>query len=609
MEENTLYRLGLLAERTKQWDKSPAAMDRDTRQEFAMMFASVFRRFEDFAEIGMLFVGFSLSDIQRDIAQYMQHGPKKRMVQAQRGEAKSTLAALYAVWALIQDQNYRVLIVSGGEKQASDVAILIIRLIERWHLMCWLRPDKTRGDRTSFENYDVHCDLKRPSASASVACVGITAQLQGKRADLLIPDDIETTKNSLTQTMRDTLLLLSKEFAAINRNGETLYLGTPQTKDSIYKTLIGRGFSIRIWPGRFPTLAEEEKYLSGTLAPIIIDRMLEDPSLRTGGGLDGTRGKPTDPALFDEDAEIEKELDFGPEGYQLQFMLDTSLADAQRTKIKLQDILVYSGDFDRVPEIFTYNGDKKFQVLGKDYGSTAIEQERMYIPASYSSEYQDFQYKTMIIDPAGNGGDEIAYSIGGASNSYIHLFSVGGYQGGTSKENLNKLIDICVEFNCKSMKIEKNMGHGTVEQLMIAELEKRKITDIGVEGFYSAGQKERRIIDTISPVTRRHKFIVHERAIRDDWDCCKLYSHDKRSIVSAFYQLANITYDKGSLAKDDRADTISDLVRELNKVIALDDKREEEKREKAAAREFIENPMGYISGKKRKNNRVRRLGT
>ena len=153
------------------------------------------------------------------------------------------------------------------------------------------------------------------------------------------------------------------------------------------------------------------------------------------------------------------------------------------------------------------------------------------------------------------------------------------------------------------------MGHGTVEQLMIAELEKRKITDIGVEGFYSAGQKERRIIDTVSPVTRRHKFIVHERAIRDDWDCCKLYSHDKRSIVSAFYQLANITYDKGSLAKDDRADTISDLVRELNKVIALDDKREEEKREKVRAREFIENPMGYTGGKKRKNNRVRRLGT
>ena len=85
MDEYTFYRLGLLAKRTKQWDKNPTAMEKNTRQEFAMMFASVFKRFEDFAEIGMLFLGFYLSDIQRDIAQYMQHGPKKRMVQAQRG--------------------------------------------------------------------------------------------------------------------------------------------------------------------------------------------------------------------------------------------------------------------------------------------------------------------------------------------------------------------------------------------------------------------------------------------------------------------------------------------------------------------------------------------
>ena len=111
------------------------------------------------------------------------------MVAAQRGEAKSTLAALYAVWRLIQDQSCRILIVSGAEKQASDVANLIIRMLETWPLLCYLKADPTRGDRTSFEGYDVNCDLKPLDKSASVACVGITASLQGKRADLLIPDD------------------------------------------------------------------------------------------------------------------------------------------------------------------------------------------------------------------------------------------------------------------------------------------------------------------------------------------------------------------------------------------------------------------------------------
>ena len=104
-------------------------------------------------------------------------------------QAKSTLAALFAIWSLIHNPSARVLIVSAGEKQASDVATLIIRLLENWSILCWLRADSSSGDRTSYENYDVHYSLKGIDKSASISCIGITANLQGKRADLLIPDD------------------------------------------------------------------------------------------------------------------------------------------------------------------------------------------------------------------------------------------------------------------------------------------------------------------------------------------------------------------------------------------------------------------------------------
>ena len=144
------------------------------------------------------------------------------------------------------------------------------------------------------------------------------------------------------------------------------------------------------------------------------------------------------------------------------------------------------------------------------------------------------------------------------------------------------------------------MGHGTVEQLFIAEIDKRKLTGIGVEGYYAVGQKERRIIDTISPLSRRHKFVVHTRALEDDAECCKAHSYDKRSTTSAFYQLANITYDRGSLAKDDRADAIQGMCQHLVQNIALDDGKLEEKRQVQAAKEFIDNPMGYSKPMKRK---------
>ena len=187
--ETIKRRLNKLAPICREHNHRPELMDAEQREDLSLMFASTFTDFKAFAELGMAYLGFKLSEIQADIADYMQNGFKLRMVQAQRGEAKSTLAALYCIWLLIKDPTYRVLVVSGGEKQASDVALLIIRILEQWHLFCWLRPDKTRGDRTSVEGYDIHCDLKPVDKSASIACVGITANLQGKRADLLVPDD------------------------------------------------------------------------------------------------------------------------------------------------------------------------------------------------------------------------------------------------------------------------------------------------------------------------------------------------------------------------------------------------------------------------------------
>lgn len=584
----TLNRLKLISQRTTVMNDSPRTIPKDQREEVALMMAVTLKDFREFAYLGMKFLGFDLTEMQRDIADFMQHGPRKRMVAAQRGEAKSTLAALYAVWRLIQDQSTRILIVSGGEKQASEVATLVIRMIETWPLLCYLKADSTRGDRTSYEGYDVHCDLKPLDKSASIACVGVTAQLQGKRADLLIPDDCETTKNGLTQTMREQLLNVTKDFAAICTHGDTLYLGTPQTKESIYKTLPGRGFEVRVWPGRIPNAEMRERY-GETLAPYI-QTLIDAGYKETGFGLDGTLGECTDKGRYNEEALIEKELDFGPEGFQLQYMLDTTMSDALRTKIKLSDMLVYSGSHDSAPDRLSYIADKRYLFAEEHEG---IRGQTLYQPASYGEHMLPYQHKLMVIDPAGCGGDEVSYACGGAANSYIHLFSVGGFQGGISTENVDKLIDLAIEMGISDIFIESNMGHGTVEMLFQNRLKERRLPGIGVRGGYNTSQKEKRIIDTISPVTRRHRFVVHSRALTDDIQSCMQYSRDKRWLYSAFQQLQGITYDRGSLAKDDRADAVAMLTAELNGFLVEDEKVVAEKEIQKKALEFLANPMGW----------------
>ena len=591
----TMHRLKLISEKTRQWHERASAIPEDMREELQMMVASTFHNFGEFAEVGMRLLGFSTTGMQLDIAMYMADKTygRKKMVQAQRGEAKSTLAALYAVWCLIQNPSHRVIVVSGGESQASDVAILIIRIIEQWHLLCWMRPDSSLGDRTSKEKYDLHCSLKGIEKSASIHCVGITANLQGKRADLILVDDIETAKNSMTQAMRDTLLHLSKDFAAICTHGDTLYLGTPQTKDSIYKTLPSRGYHIRIWPGRYPNAEELPRYTEGTLAPYVTEPLALDPTLGSGYGIDGSRGAPTDAERYDEDALIEKELDFGPEGFGLQFMLDTTLTDALRTRIRLSDLLVGDYSADSAPEQIHWSSEPRCVLT--DLPKT-VEQFTLYKPAATSADYMPYQHKVMIIDPAGNGGDEVAFAIGAVSNSYIHLLTVGGLRGGMTEENMDTLVTLALEFGVTDVKVEANMGHGVVASLLIRHCEKRDISGLGFEDFYAKGQKERRIIDTISPVTRRHKLVVHRRAIEDDHNYCQQHALDKRTITSAFYQLANITYDRGCLAKDDRADCIQGIVMFLVGMLAVDDAKEAFKRKEEARYEFNTNPMGYTDG-------------
>lgn len=563
--------------------------------------AAMYPRFRDFCLDAMLFLGFTMTWMQLDIADYMQDGSNRDMVAAQRGEAKSTIACLYAIWCLIHMPSSRVMLISGSGDKAEENGQLITKMIMHWDLLSYLRPEAKYGDRTSVTSFDVNWALKGVEKSASINCMGITAALQGYRADLLIPDDIETTKNGLTATERAKLVRQSQEFTSICTHGKILYLGTPQSRESIYNGLPARGFGMRIWPGRFPSLDEQERY-GEYLAPSIVERCqtLEGQGLmcRTGKGLDGTRGWSADPQRYDEQTLIEKELDQGPEGFQLQYMLDTSLADEIRMQLKLKDLIVGEFTHERVPEQISWAADERFKLRFEAH-KFAILKPDLYLPASMDGGWQPLQQMTMFVDPAGNGGDELSYAVGGVLGPYIHVVSIGGWKGGFAEDNLEKCVCLAEELGVKIIYVEKNMGAGAVGQLfrnwmnkIDEKTGKKRCTGIGVEDRQKNGQKEKRIVDTLRPVMQRHRLIFHRRALDDDFKLLAQYPTDQRNIRSVFHQIHNITTDRGSLQKDDRIDALEGLVRELTPALLRDDEAATRSREKSALLEFLTNPMG-----------------
>ena len=591
-------------------------MDVKTRFAHAEVLAEQYADFRDFAVDGMAFLGFDTTEVQEDIAAYMQNGPRLRMVMAQRGEAKSTLAALYAVWRIVQRPATRVLIVSAGEDQASEVATLVVRLIQTWDILECLRPDRMAGDRTATSAFDVHYALKGLDKSPSVACVGITSNLPGKRADLLIPDDIESNKNGLSATQRAQLLHLSKEFTSICTHGDILYLGTPQSKDSIYNTLQGRGFEIRIWPGRYPRapyrsstgefVDEAEKY-AGRLAPLIAQRMQANPELRAGFGIDGTMGAPTDPGRYTDADLIEKALDKGPEDFQLQYMLDTSLLDAMRQQLRLSDLIVANFGADLLPEIVGWQAAQKYEVeLGPEF---PVSMAKMYYAAPTDAHFVAPKDVFMFMDPAGGGADEIGFACGCALGPYVHVLDVGGLKGGLNDLNEAELLNIVRRNNVSRIKVESNMGHGMFEILLRALFAKHddlKALSQNVTGEYSTGQKERRIIDSLVSPMQRHRVVVHQRVFDSETKYGKQHGHEVRSQYSLWYQLANITTDRASLPHDDRLESMAGVVREFKHVLEQDEHKAAAQRQQAMHDEFMRDPMGYGGGPSIHNTGTRR---
>lgn len=533
--------------------------------------AEHYKDFRDFyIDCSVELLGFYPSPMQLDIADYTANGPQYCMVQAQRGEAKTTVVGCYGVWSLIHDPRTRVLITSAGTPMAKQISVWCIQIINGMDILSPLRPDKSHpGARTSVEAYDVHHDLKGADKSPSLCCLGIKSTKQGYRADVLIADDIESSKNSLTQTMREQLRTDTKEFTAINQKGRILYLGTPQTVDSMYNDLPARGFSVRIWPGRFPTEDEELNY-GEHLAPFITNQMQADPSLRAGGGMLGDRGKPTDTIMMNEEDLIKKETDQGKSYFNLQYMLDTALSDADRFPLKLKDLMIYSFDMDDAPKKFTWSNDPAY-ALPRTVGSPIAD--TLYRPAKTSDEFLPYSYKLLSIDPAGGGqnGDETGVAVLFAVNGYIVVMHITGIPGGTEPRKLQQVVQIARKWGVNDVLVEKNFGHGAYAVALKAAFMEAD-HNASIEEVFATGQKELRVIDAMEPIIGSHKLLINEAVLNHEVSSTQKYSVESRSTYQSLFQMKYITRERNSLIHEDRLEAVSQGVTHLLKVISQHDR-------------------------------------
>jgi len=482
---------------------------------------------------------------QYAIADYLQNGPKRLQVQAFRGVGKSWITGAFVLWTLFNDPERKVMIISASKERADNMSIFLQKLIIDTPWLKHLQPksDDSRWSRISF---DVNCS---PHQAPSVKSVGITGQLTGSRADLMILDDVEVPGNSLTEFMREKLLQLCTEAESIltpKSDSRIMYLGTPQTTFTIYRRLAERNYRPLVWPARYPRQDKLSKY-EGILAPEIQEDV----------DMGAEEWAPTDDRFTDEDL-IEREASMGRSNFMLQFQLDTTLSDAQKFPLKMADLIVTSVNPNTAPENIIWCSDPSKVI--RDAPTVGLPGDYFYSPMQLVGEWSSYDETICSVDPSGRGTDETAAAFLSQRNGLIYLHEMSAYRDGYSDSTLLDILSKCRNYGVTSLVIETNFGDGIVGELFKKHLINTK-QHINIEEVRANVRKEDRIIDSLEPVLNQHRLIVDRGVIDWDYASNKDSPAEERLLYMLFYQMSRMCRDKRAVKHDDRLDCLAQGVK------------------------------------------------
>ena len=490
---------------------------------------------------------------QLAMARYLQYGGKRIQLQCFRGLGKSWVTAAFVLWNLFGDRDKKIMVVSASKQRADDFSIFCQKVIID---VAWLnhlapRDDDQRWSRVSFDVAGA-----KPAQSPSVKSVGVTGQLTGSRADILIADDIETPSNSATDMMREKLLQLVTEFESVltpKPDSRIIFLGTPQSCFTIYKSLRERGYIPMVWPARYP------KELIG-YENVLAKELQEDIDKY---GLENLIWKPTD-TRFSEINLLEREQSMSRSNFMLQFMLDTSLSDALKFPLKLSDFSVLPLDRDKGPSDVIWGSDKETLL---DIPAVALPGDRWHRPKAVS-EYIPWNDTITAVDPSGRGKDETVSVILSQINGYLFVRDIYATQDGYSDTTLREILRRSNQFGSKMCLIESNFGDGAIMELLKKHAQEMKV-GMAFEESRATTRKEDRIIDTLEPVLNQHRLVMDQRLITWDYQSNPDLAPEERLPRMLMYQLTRMCREKGAVRHDDRIDALALGVKYFQDVLAI----------------------------------------
>ncbi|MCP4743429.1 MAG: phage terminase large subunit, partial [Actinomycetales bacterium] len=448
------------------------------------------------------------------------------------GAGKSVLTSILASWFLLRNPNCTIMVLSATAQKAVEFISMTRRICDIVPYCNHLAPHLHMTDNA----FAFNCGARtKVGQDASVFARGITSQITGSHADIVISDDIEIEGNSDTAVQREKLLGRLHELEQIrNPGGRVIMLGTPQTKDSIYNQLAQSYRQIK-----FPAVIPDPTVISQV--ENVADWVMQLP---------GMPGESTQPERFTDELLLERKAKIGPTKFDLHYRLDCTLSDVGKYPLRLADLLCFDVD----PEVFPA---KVIWANGEPYRnlpSEGMAGDVLYRPMHISDEYLPYQETAVFVDPSGRGNDETAVCVASLASGYIVVHDLIGLDGGYDEATLTKVCKIALNYNATSIRVESNFGDGAVAALL-RPLAAKYVGNCAVDEYRVFGAKEERMLSNLEPVMAGHRLVMNTRAIRDP---------------ETQKQITRLTNLRGALKHDDRVDVLSAAVEYWKKYIQVD---------------------------------------
>jgi hypothetical protein len=467
----------------------------------------------------------------------------------------------------------KILVVSASSVKAREFVAQAKGILMSMELLAHLRPridQRDQGDRFDVNGASI-------SQSPSLKAAGITGQITGSRATTIIPDDIEIPDNSRTEEARAYLLkqvTSSTRFWCPARAQMVIFLGTPQTEESIYNRLIKeRGFNCFCFPARYPRADKRESYKLQRTGGEQVDILA--PFLRVMDRHAELQWKPTDPQRFGEDR-TRRPRGKGRSFFMLQFMLDTTLSDAERYPLKQFDLIVMSCNPMKAPVTIQWGRDSDKRNVRNDIPNVGFSGDYFLVPAVHRQGVARVHGERSLRGPFGSrqGRDRVGHRQGASRHPLRRSRSAASpvtstrrwrdraRREATQRERDHRRAQLRWRDVDQRVPARASRGWRRGDQPAPPGAERTKL-DVKVgswscsvyEAEWSKGMKEGRIIDTLEPVMNQHRLVVDESVARDE---------------TLMYQLTHIAKERNCLTHDDRIDAIAGAVNRLANAMMLD---------------------------------------